>query len=104
MVPATYLEDQDMWCLSGIFQDVTVISRSAGTVEDFFVQADFDHTTGVGPLLIDTDVPTLLPVPELGLHNVPAIDTHLLDDAEPWSTEQRRSRPRPSGHSGRHGP
>ena len=37
----SYLEDQDMFRLSGIFRDVSIWSKPAkGAIEDFFVQAD----------------------------------------------------------------
>ncbi len=38
----TYLEDQDMWRLSGIFRNVTLWSAPAVHVRDFFIQTDFD--------------------------------------------------------------
>ena len=45
----SYLEDQDMWWLSGIFRDVTLLARpSAGAIDDVFVHADYDHVTGAG--------------------------------------------------------
>lgn len=88
--PASYLEDQDMWWLSGIFRDVSVISRPAGAIDDFFVHADFDHAFGVGMLRIVTDVPAVLTIPELGLQEVPAEGPHVLPDVEPWSAERPR--------------
>lgn len=76
--PGSYLEDQDMWWLSGIFRDVSLISRPAGAIDDFFVHANFDHTRGIGTLRIDTDVPAVLTIPELGLQQVPAEGPHVL--------------------------
>ncbi|WP_321436048.1 glycoside hydrolase family 2 TIM barrel-domain containing protein [uncultured Bacteroides sp.] len=38
----SYLEDQDMWRLSGIFRNVTLWSAPQTHVRDFFVQTDFD--------------------------------------------------------------
>ena len=49
----SYLEDQDMWWLSGIFRDVALIGRPAGAIDDVFVHADFDHVTGAGRLRVD---------------------------------------------------
>ena len=50
----SYLEDQDMWWLSGIFRDVTLLARPAvGAIEDVFVHADYDHVTGAGRLRVD---------------------------------------------------
>jgi beta-galactosidase len=53
----SYLEDQDMWWLSGIFRGVTLINEPAGLVGDFFVHADYDADRGAGLLTIDTDRP-----------------------------------------------
>src|SRR5262249_61914285 len=33
---ASYLEDQDMWWLSGIFRDVALIARPEGAIDDYF--------------------------------------------------------------------
>ena len=49
----SYLEDQDMWWLSGIFRDVTLLGRPAGAIDDVFVHADYDHVTGAGRLRVD---------------------------------------------------
>ncbi len=88
--PASYLEDQDMWWLSGIFREVTLLSRPAGAVEDHFVHADFDHTDGHGTLRVETDVAALLSVPELGLVDVPAAGPHHIESVEPWTAETPR--------------
>ena len=39
----SYLEDQDMWRLSGIFRNVTLWSAPPLHVRDFFVKTDFDE-------------------------------------------------------------
>ena len=88
--PASYLEDQDMWWLSGIFRGVAVISRPPGAVDDYFVHADFDHANGSGTLRVITDVPATLTIAELGLQQVPAQGPHLLPGIEPWSAELPR--------------
>jgi beta-galactosidase len=38
----TYLEDQDMWRLSGIFRNVTVWSAPQQHIRDFFIKTDLD--------------------------------------------------------------
>lgn len=38
----SYLEDQDMWRLSGIFRDVDLIARPKAFIRDFFVTAEPD--------------------------------------------------------------
>ena len=63
----SYLEDQDMWWLSGIFRSVTLLARPADALDDVFVHAGYDHTTGTGTLRVDTDVPARVTVPELGI-------------------------------------
>ena len=88
----SYLEDQDMWWLSGIFRGVTLISRPPGSVGDFFVHADFDCRTGTGMLRVETDVPALMSVPELGLSSVDPGREYLLP-VEPWSDESPRLYP-----------
>ncbi|MFE3037244.1 glycoside hydrolase family 2 TIM barrel-domain containing protein [Streptomyces canus] len=85
----SYLEDQDMWWLSGIFRSVTVAARG---VEDFFVRTAYDHTTGQGTLAVDVTAPTRvsLSVPELGISAADPAGPHLIDGIEPWSDEQPR--------------
>ena len=86
---ASYLEDQDMWWLSGIFRSVTLLARPAGALDDVFVHADYDHTTGAGTLRVDTDVPARVTVPELGV-DAAAGETVTLPAVEPWSAELPR--------------
>ncbi len=38
----SYIEDQDFWRMSGIFRDVTLVSRDSLHVRDFQVQTPFD--------------------------------------------------------------
>ncbi|HEY3086885.1 MAG TPA: glycoside hydrolase family 2 TIM barrel-domain containing protein [Jatrophihabitantaceae bacterium] len=85
--PGSYLEDQDMWWLSGIFRDVTLLARPSGAVDDFFMHADYDDRTGAGILRVETDMRALLSVPSLGLVDVPAAGPHRVDDITPWSAE-----------------
>jgi beta-galactosidase/beta-glucuronidase len=56
----SYLEDQDMWWLSGLFRSVTLLARPPGAIDDVFVHADYYHTSGAGTLRVDTDVPAHL--------------------------------------------
>jgi beta-galactosidase len=86
----SYLEDQDMWWLSGIFRSVTLLSEPPGAVRDFFTHADYDPETGAGLLCVEADVPATLSVPELGLHGVPAGAEYHVGTVEPWSDEQPR--------------
>jgi beta-galactosidase len=85
----SYLEDQDMWWLSGIFREVRLLARPAGAIDDWFVHADYDHETGAGTLRVDADVPARLSVPELGV-DVAAGETVRIPAVEPWSAETPR--------------
>ncbi|MPY55989.1 glycoside hydrolase family 2 TIM barrel-domain containing protein, partial [Streptomyces spongiae] len=85
---ASYLEDQDMWWLSGIFRDVSLLPRPV--LDDHFVHAGYDHLSGTGSLSVATAVPARLTVPELGLFDVPADAEHSVGPVEPWTAETPR--------------
>lgn len=82
----TYLEDQDMWWLPGIFRDVELLERAPGTIDDVHVHASFEN--GLGTLRVDTDVPGIVRVPELGV--VLATGEEITLPVEPWSAEAPR--------------
>ncbi|MGF6823795.1 beta-galactosidase [Microbacterium sp. ZKA21] len=84
----TYLEDQDMWWLPGIFRDVELIARPEGAIDDHFVHADYDHTTGLGILRVDASVDAVVEIPELGI--VMATGETATIPVEPWSAESPR--------------
>jgi beta-galactosidase len=48
----SYLEDQDMWRLSGIYRDVYLFSTPAVHIRDFFVRCDLDGQYRDGILMI----------------------------------------------------
>jgi beta-galactosidase len=85
----SYLEDQDMWWMSGIFRDVTLLSRPRGGIDDFFVHAGYDHETGVGTLLVDASSPARLVIPELGIDSRTGEELTIAT-VEPWSAEEPR--------------
>ncbi len=85
----SYLEDQDMWWLSGIFRDVSVLGRPPDGIEDYFVHADFDHESGAGALRVDTDRPARLSVPELAI-DMPTGEEVVVGGVHPWSAELPR--------------
>ncbi|WP_028063541.1 glycoside hydrolase family 2 TIM barrel-domain containing protein [Solirubrobacter soli] len=87
----SYLEDQDMWWLSGIFRDVTLLSRPAsGAIEDVFVHADYDHVSGSGSLRVDVPgVSARVTVPELGIAALGG-ETVTVERVEAWSAEVPR--------------
>ena len=83
----SYLEDQDMWWLSGIFRDVTLLARPEGGIADYWLRADYDHVTGRGTLRVETDAPALITVGELGVFDHPVAEPILIGAVEPWSAE-----------------
>jgi beta-galactosidase len=84
----TYLEDQDMWWLPGIFRDVELIERPAGAIDDHFVHADYDHLSGIGTLRVDASCEAVVEIPELGIR-IPAGETWS-GPVDPWSAESPR--------------
>ncbi|MEV6615826.1 glycoside hydrolase family 2 TIM barrel-domain containing protein [Streptomyces sp. NPDC051051] len=84
----TYLEDQDQWWLPGIFRDVTLLHRPAGSARDFFVHASYDHVTGEGTLRVDSDVAGRVAVPALDIDV--ATGEPVTVPVEPWNAETPR--------------
>ncbi|MET7703098.1 glycoside hydrolase family 2 TIM barrel-domain containing protein [Streptomyces sp. NPDC005485] len=84
----SYLEDQDQWWLPGIFRDVTLLHRPAGSALDFFVHASYDHTTGEGTLRVDSDVDGRVTVPALDIDV--ATGDAVTVAVEPWTAETPR--------------
>jgi beta-galactosidase len=85
----SYLEDQDMWWLSGIFREVNLLSRPVGGIDDVFVHADYDHGTGRGTLRVDSSAAGRVTVAELGLEcsTGELVEVGLV---QPWSAEVPR--------------
>ncbi len=88
----TYLENQDMWWLPGIFRSVTLLARPVGGIDDAVLTGDFDHESGHGTVEVTTSAAAVLEVPELGIRaEVPAgrstVDAGVV---EPWSAETPR--------------
>lgn len=93
---ASYLEDQDQWWLPGIFREVTLLARPAGSLDDVWVQADFNHETGAGTITVEVDAaaaafPLTLKIAELGVNETWATRTDMapvvVDKVAPWSAE-----------------
>ena len=76
----SYLEDQDMWWLSGIFRPVTLL---APRIRDVFVHAAHD-----GTIRIDADPQGRVVVPGLGVDA--ATGETIRTRAEPWNAEEPR--------------
>lgn len=85
----SYLEDQDMWWLPGIFRDVELLARPQGVIDDFFVHADYDPATGSGIFRVDADQSGEIELPELDLR-ISTGETVWLDRIDPWSAERPR--------------
>ncbi|MFC4113350.1 glycoside hydrolase family 2 TIM barrel-domain containing protein [Nonomuraea zeae] len=83
----SYLEDQDMWWLPGIFREVELLARPQGGIDDFTVHASY--AGGAGSLLVTADVPGLVEIPELGL-SAPTGERVEIDRVDPWSAEHPR--------------
>ncbi|MFG1910180.1 glycoside hydrolase family 2 TIM barrel-domain containing protein [Kribbella sp. NPDC048928] len=83
----SYLEDQDMWWLPGIFRDVTLLARPL--IEDVYVHASYDHLSGAGTLRVDTVPGAVIRVPELGIVTEPGTSLEV-PTVEPWSAEAPR--------------
>ncbi|SHH81440.1 glycoside hydrolase family 2 TIM barrel-domain containing protein [Streptomyces sp. 3214.6] len=81
----SYLEDQDQWWLPGIFRDVTLLHRPAGSVLDFFVHASYDHVSAEGTLRVESDVDGRVTVPALGI-DVPTGEAVTVP-VQPWTAE-----------------
>ncbi|WP_420112297.1 glycoside hydrolase family 2 TIM barrel-domain containing protein [Pseudactinotalea sp.] len=86
---ASYLEDQDMWWLSGIFRPIAILLRPENGIEDVRIRADYDHTTGAGTLTVDVDSDD--PAPQITLEgDHPAIrsgEPTTIAHVLPWSAE-----------------
>ena len=86
---ASYLEDQDMWWLAGIFRDVTLLERPVDGVGDVFVRADYDHVDGSGTLRVEAGAGAIVRIAELGLESVAGRSVRI-PAVEPWSAESPR--------------
>lgn len=52
----TYLEDQDMWRMSGIFREVYLLFRDETHIRDIFVHCDLDDSFTDADFTVDVDV------------------------------------------------
>ncbi|MFC9773711.1 MULTISPECIES: glycoside hydrolase family 2 TIM barrel-domain containing protein [unclassified Pseudarthrobacter] len=91
---ASYVEDQDMWWLPGIFRDVTLQARPADGIDDVFVHADYDPLTGEGVLRVEASrggeaIDAVVRVPELDVERT-AGQEHRFPSVAPWSAEVPR--------------
>jgi len=74
----TYLEDQDMWMVSGIQRDVLLFSKPEVHIEDFFVRSQFDA------IYQDAVISAEVRIPRVPNRSEYAVGMHLFDqDGEP---------------------
>src|SRR5699024_11225728 len=52
----SYLEDQDMWWLSGMFRDVYLFTKPQVHIRDFFARTVFDENYENASLHLTTDI------------------------------------------------
>ena len=64
----SYLEDQDMWWLSGIFRDVSLICRPAVHIADFFIRTQLDSLYQDAILDVDVDLSNVSSGIQKGFH------------------------------------
>jgi beta-galactosidase len=85
----SYLEDQDMWWLPGVFRDVAVQASPAGGVQDVRVRAD--RTADGGVLRVDVDTrdgaTAVVDLPALGLAGLATGTDHVVSGVPAWTAE-----------------
>jgi beta-galactosidase len=84
---ASYLEDQDMWWLTGIFRSVRLERIPAGMPTDVRVTADFDPESRSGRLRVDSDVPVRVEQADLGISGHSGSTLTSTAQVRPWSAE-----------------
>ena len=84
----SYLEDQDMWWLSGIFRSVTLLGRPAAAIHDHFVHADYDTLRGEGVLRVESSTPARVIIPELDVDTASGAEVRI--PVQPWSADEPR--------------
>lgn len=52
----TYLEDQDMWFLNGIYRDVYIYTEAKNYIDDFFARCEFDEHYKNAFFLLDINI------------------------------------------------
>jgi beta-galactosidase len=98
----SYLEDQDMWRLSGIFRDVYLLKRSKAHISDIFVKPSLNEDLSIGELkceitseaLTEVNVRAVLKDPKGNILSDRAVDvkqqgqvTFQIEKPELWSAE-----------------
>ncbi len=85
----SYLEDQDMWWLPGIFRDVTLLARPRNAIRDITVHAGWSDGRGTLRVDVDGELPATVAIDELDLQ-LAAGEQRDLDGVEGWNAERPR--------------
>ncbi|CAN5472573.1 glycoside hydrolase family 2 TIM barrel-domain containing protein [soil metagenome] len=83
----SYLEDQDMWWLSGIFRSVSLLRLEPKRIDDVFVRTDYDPETKICRARFEVRVTGIDPS-ELDVFGHPVGEWIDFPDAQPWSAEE----------------
>lgn len=91
----SYLEDQDMWRLSGIHRDVYLVARESVHIFDYFVATDLDDTYTNAELRIEVDIANRSPEAWKG-----TVEARLFDgEGHPKATLRSESVTVPAGET-----
>jgi beta-galactosidase/beta-glucuronidase len=83
----SYMEDQDMWWLSGIFRDVSLVYRPANGLDDLWLKADWDTEAGVALLQLESALSDSRCTTAVALFSLPSLEPVELREAMPWTAE-----------------
>ncbi|MBM7570408.1 glycoside hydrolase family 2 TIM barrel-domain containing protein [Aquibacillus albus] len=83
----SYIEDQDMWWLSGIFRDVYLLAKPNVHIYDFFVKTNLDSNYEHATLQLDTIIKNTL---SMNLNKY-SLDIKLLDKQNNSIVEEKAS-------------
>ncbi|MCP2327980.1 beta-galactosidase [Hamadaea flava] len=85
----TYVEDQDMWWLPGIFRDVTLIARPPAGLPDIRITSLYAESTGLGTLVVEGPAgDARVTCAELGIDV--AAGESVSRPVQPWTAETPR--------------
>lgn len=86
----SYLEDQDMWWLSGIFRDVSLLHKPVQSIEDVAIQTQLDASYRDAEIQISSRIsdPTLRLAAQLFLHGE-AITEAVIESAGQMEVDER---------------
>ncbi|GAA1593270.1 glycoside hydrolase family 2 TIM barrel-domain containing protein [Actinoplanes couchii] len=83
----SYLEDQDMWWMPGIFRSVTLLARPSGGLGDVFVHTSYDHRDGSGTLRVEVSSASPATVTSPAFGDLVPGETHHFRSVSPWTAE-----------------